>query len=52
MWSPTTRFIPFARPAPRTGYHQYYANLNTQLNQFFDFLSHAVKYACINTEAF
>ena len=30
----------------------YYANLNTQLNQLFDLLSHAVKYACINTEAF
>ena len=30
----------------------HYANLNTQLNQFFNFLSHAVKYARINTEAF
>ena len=30
----------------------HHTNLNTQFNQFFDFLSHAIQYACINTEAF
>ncbi len=29
-----------------------YANLDAQFNQFFDFLRHAVKDACVNTEAF
>ncbi|MNL57063.1 hypothetical protein D3C87_1805980 [compost metagenome] len=30
----------------------HHANLDTQFNQFFDFLCHAVKNACIDTEAF
>ena len=29
-----------------------HANLNTQFDQFFDFLCHAIKDACVNTEAF
>jgi hypothetical protein len=30
----------------------YHADLDPQFDQFFDFLCHAIKDACVNTEAF